>query len=276
MKIIALSVLGILFFLPTAFSQFYYKDLYSNGQLLSTLARYKENKVRKVDVKSFEDDGTESVGFFCEKKLNKDYTRVELFTRSDMTPASLFTSVFSKEGLLLSTTDSSTLSVVKTNYEYTADGKLEKIATFMQSMDDDFATTESEQHIYQYSASGLPERMFLVNNLDTTLILFAADEDGNIATEMNTKDDSYYYYYYDKKNRLTDIALSNELRPRPTPQYIFQYNNQGQLSQMTAVEEGNKDFTVWKYQYNNGMVVSEKCYGKKGTKLLGSVEYDYK
>ena len=118
--------------------------------------------------------------------------------------------------------------------------------------------------------------MFRVtNHKDTTLILFALDENGNVATEMNTASNAYYYYYYDNKNRLTDVVQSNEFRPRPTPEYIFQYNSAGNITQMTATEEGMKDYTVWKYSYENGLPIKERCYAN-GKKLLGTIQYEYK
>ena len=58
-------------------AQYYFKDIVSNTQLMADMKAYKENKVKKITLKSFEDNGTESEGFFCEKKLNRDYTKTE-------------------------------------------------------------------------------------------------------------------------------------------------------------------------------------------------------
>lgn len=272
----ALAV-SLFFAASAANAQYFYKDIVNNAELTKSITLYKENKVRKVSVTSIEPDGTPSEGFFCEKTINKKCTQISFFSRSNFTPASLFVSDFSEDGYLIHSSDSSQLSVTNTNYEYDAQKRVSKITSVMKSLDDDFMTEQKEEHIYQYTHKGVPERMFLVNNSkDTVLILFAANDDGLIETEMNTQDGSYYYYYYDSNKRLTDITLSSDLRPKPVPQYIFQYNQQGNISQMTTVEEGNKDFTVWKYKYENGMVVSEKCYGKRGAEIMGSLEYEYK
>lgn len=274
----ALAILLSVFLIcSTSNAQYYYKDLLNTAEIKKTIEQYKANKVRQVNVVHFEPNGTQSNGFYCEKKINKKFNQVSLFSRSDFSPASMFVSDFSDNGLLVHTSDSSMLSVTHTTYEYDAQNRVTNISSTMKSLDDDFVTEENEEHVYKYSEKGIPERMFLIKNKkDTIMILFAANENGLVETEMNTNDGSYYYYYYDTKNRLTDIALSTEARPRPTPQYIFQYNSQGDIAQMTTTEEGNKDFTIWKYQYDNGMVVREKCYGNKGTILVGTLEYEYK
>ena len=79
-------------------AQYYYKDIVSNNQLANDMKAYKEYKIRKVTLKSFEDNGAESEGFFCEKKISKNYKKSELFTRADIAPASLFTSTFDDNG----------------------------------------------------------------------------------------------------------------------------------------------------------------------------------
>ena len=60
---------------PFTNAQYYYKDIISNKQITADLNAYKENKIRKISVKSFEDNGIESEGFFCEKKISKNYKK---------------------------------------------------------------------------------------------------------------------------------------------------------------------------------------------------------
>jgi hypothetical protein len=44
---------------------------------------------------------------------------------------------------------------------------------------------------------------------------------------------------------------------------------------MTAVEEGSKSYYVWKYSYDNGLRIKERCFTDE-RKLMGSIEYVYK
>ena len=258
-------------------AQYYYKDIVSNDQLQADMARYKENKVRTINIKSFEDDGSPSEGFFAQKKISKDYTRTELFTRSNISAPSLLISTFNSKGKLLQTHDSSEISVTHNTYQYNSDGKIISIVSGIRSSDDDFTSEIREEHLYSYDASGRPEKMIRVKNYsDSTTILFAADEFGNIAIEKDTRSGTKFYYYYDAKKRLTDVVQENDFKIRMQPDYLFEYNNYaGLVSQMTATEEGGNNYYVWKYTYDNGLRVRERCYTKE-RKLMGTIEYEYK
>lgn len=274
-KILATAFL-VLVYTCTVTAQFYYRDIISNSQLLKEMATYRENKVRNVSIKSYEDDGSESDGFFCEKTITKDYKRTELFTRSNVSGASLFTSWFNNKGQLLQTNDSSAISVSVNTYSYDDQNRIKSILSSVKSSDDDFLNEILEEHIYQYNEKGLPEKMIRVKNkYDSTTILFSADEKNNIGIEKDTKSGSKYYYYYDDKNRLTDIVHSYEFKPGLTADYLFEYNNANQVVQMTSTEEGGSDYYVWKYTYSNGLRATEKCFSKE-RKLMGKIEYEYK
>ena len=256
-------------------AQYYYKDLVSNAQVLADMKAYKENKIKKIILKSFEDNGAESNGFFCEKKFNKDFTESDLYTRADISAASLFTSIFDKEGKLLNTYDSSLLSVTKIIYSYNTDNLISSIISIVRSTDEDFGNEIKEEHFYKYK-NGKPLKITRVKNgRDTTDILFALDDNGNVAIEKDTKNGTKFYYYYDAKNRVTDIVQENEYSKNAKPDYIFEYNNAGLITQMTALEEGSKSFYVWKYNYENGLRTKERCFTDE-RKLMGSIEYQYK
>jgi len=108
-------------------AQYYYKDILSNRQLIKDMAVYKENKVRVINIKSVEGDGLESEGFFAQKKFTKDYKKTDLFSRSAISAASMQTSYFNNEGLLLQTSDSSDQSVTKNFYSYNSKGSISNI-----------------------------------------------------------------------------------------------------------------------------------------------------
>ncbi len=257
-------------------AQFYYKDILSNKDLLTEMALYRQNKIHTIKVKSFENDGSESEGFFCEKRISKDYQKVEFFTNSDVSGTSLFTSWFNDKGKLMQTNDSSALSVSVNTYSYDASGRIKSILSSIKSSDDDFTNEIAEAHIYIYNETALPEKMIRVKNRhDSTTILFGTDDHNNIGIEKDTKTAGKYYYYYDEKNRLTDIVHFNEYKQKMLPDYSFEYNTNGQLAQMTTTEEGGGDYYIWKYTYDQGLRNGEKCISKE-RKLMGSIEYEYK
>lgn len=257
-------------------AQYYYKDIISNRNLLADMKQYRENKIRKVSISSFESTGEPSEGFFCEKKMSKDYREVELFTRSSISSSSLLISRFDEQGRLTGSSDSSEIMVSQISYEYNDLGRISRIISISRSRDDDFLTELTEEHIYHYDADGNPLRMVRVKNgQDSTLILFSLDEQKNVSIEKDTKSGSKYYYYYDPKNRLTDIVHMNEYKQAMIPDYQFEYNGAGQLIQMISTEEGGLDYLTWRYQYDGGLRVREKVFSKE-RKLLGSIEYEYK
>jgi hypothetical protein len=276
MKKIAAIIFLALAYAVSVHAQYYYKDIISNNQLLKEMALYKENKVRSVNIKSFEDDGSESEGFFCEKKLSRDYRHSELFTRSDVSGASMFISEFNSKGRLLSTNDSSAISVTINTYSYDDHDRIKSILSSVRSSDDDFVNEILEEHIYVYNDNGLAEKMIRVKNRnDSTVILFLPDEKNNVSIEKDTKSGSKYYYYYDAKNRLTDVVHANEFKQKLLADYLFEYNNTDQVSQMTTTEEGGNYYYIWKYTYDNGLRTSEKCFSKE-KRLMGTIQYEYK
>ncbi len=258
-------------------AQYYYKDILSNKQLLADMAAYKQNNVKTINIKSFEGDGSESEGFFCQKKFTKDYSKATLFTRSNISGASLLTSTFNDIGKLTKTYDSSEISVTTNLYAYDFMDRIHSITSTVRSQDDDFKNEIREEHIYFYNETGQAEKMIRVKNFtDSTTILFALDENDNVGIEKDTKSGTKYYYYYDAKRRLTDIVQENDFKTRMMPDYLFEYNHSaGHLTQMTTTEEGGNYYYIWKYNYENGLRVREKCFNKE-KKLMGSIEYEYK
>ncbi|MBN8833524.1 MAG: hypothetical protein J0H76_04005 [Sphingobacteriales bacterium] len=257
-------------------AQYYYKDILTNKELLTTMQRYKENKIKNVSIESFEADGLPSEGFICSRKISKDYKTVTLFTRSNMVAPSLFISRFNEDGTLSSTYDSSDISVTAIQYTYDDKKRIHSILSRIHSTDDDFTNEIKEEHLYLYENKSVPAKMIRIRNLtDSTLILFANDENGNIGIEKDTRSGTKYYYYYDNKQRLTSVVQENDFKIRPVPDYIFQYNNQDNITQMIVTAEGGNNYVTWKYGYEDGLRIWEKCYGKD-KRLVGSIEYHYK
>ncbi len=260
----------------SAGAQYYYKDILSNNQLIAEMAQLREQKIKSISLKSFEDDGSPSEGFFCEKKINRNYTAVETLTKSNVTGASEFTSTFNDKALLLQTLDSSDISSSTSTYTYTGSNKIKSIVPIIRSSDDDFKNEIREEHIYEYNDKDLPVKMTRIkNNTDSTSFVFSTDDNNNVSIEKNTKTGDTYYYYYDNKNRITDVVRMNQFNQKMLPDYIFEYNTAGLIAQMTTTEEGGSYYFIWRYTYDNGLRIREKCYSKE-KRLMGTIEYEYK
>ena len=275
-KTVSLFVVSIMA-AAAADAQYYYKDILSNKQVLAERMVLKEQKIRNILVHSFEGNKDPSPGFFCEKKISKDYRKMETYTKSNLTGKSLLTTQYNDQDQLIQSADSSELSVTRSVYQYDAKGNVSSITSYSHSNDDDFSTRLVEEHLYIYEGGNKPVKMVRVrNHKDSATIIFTADERGNIVDENDmAKNGKHYYYYYNDKNRLTDIVKYNAQQRKLLPDFLFEYNSAGQVTQMVTVEEGmSNDYYTWKYVYNDGLRIIEKCFSKENI-LLGYFEYEY-
>ncbi len=257
-------------------AQYYYNDIVNNRQVLAELANLKEKKINGVKLTSLEATGEETEGFICQKKINRDYTQVEIYTETNESYPNTFTSYFTKAGLLQRTVDSSEAGATTNEFTYDASGRLVSINSSKHFATDDDAGVVFEKHLYNYTAAGILNQMLLVKNKrDTTLYIFQADESGHIAIEKNSKTGEDYYYYYNSRDQLTDIVHRYSFQKKLFPEYAFEYDDAGQLVKMITTEKEGAYYFTWRYDYENGLRVNERCYAKEG-RIMGSVEYKYK
>lgn len=260
----------------TASAQYFYDDIINNKQVRVELAVLKDKKIKGIKIASLEANGEETEGFTCQKKINRDFTEVEIYTETTESYPNTFISYFDKEGLLLKTVDSSEAGATSIDYSYDAAGRLLSVNSSKHFATDDDAGVVAEQHIYRYNDGGILQQMSLVkNNRDTTTYLFEADESGNVIIEKNKKTAEVYYYYYDEKNRLTDIVHKYSYQKALFTEYSFEYNEEGRLIKMITSEKEGAYYFTWRYDYEDGLRKTERCYSKEG-RIMGSVEYKYK
>ncbi|MDB5223581.1 MAG: hypothetical protein JWN83_2248 [Chitinophagaceae bacterium] len=265
-------------FSPAANAQFFYKDIWTNQQLTKEFSILKNENLRTVSVKSFEDDGEPSEGFYCERKIDRNFTKSEMISRSYITQQSLLVSYYNERGWIMKTVDSSQTSLARSEYEYDNKGRVTMITNFTRANDESSGITETHQYIY--NAGGKPEKMIRrKNNADVSTVNFTIDDKGNVIDEeevtRGTKGKKYLYYY-DEKNRLTDVVHYNTRAKRLLPDYMYEYNPSGQIKQMISTDDNISNYFIWKYTYNDQRLrESEKCYSKE-RRLLGSVQYEYK
>lgn len=276
MKKIFFFLLALLIADQSATAQYYYTDIINNKQVMAELSVLKEKKVKGVGITSLEADGSESEGFICRKKINRDYTEVEIYTATSQSYPGTFISYFSKAGVLQRTVDSSEAGATTIDYTYDASGKLVLVNSSEHFATDDDAGAVTQQHLYEYNPAGILQKMTLIRNgKDTTLYAFEADESGNIIIEKNSKTAEVYYYYYDTRNRLTDIVHRYSYQKQLFTESSFEYNEAGQVVKMVTSEKEGAYYFTWRYTYEDGLRTGERCYSKEG-RIMGSVEYQYK
>lgn len=286
-KFIAVSIFFVLSCLQKTNAQYYHKDIISVQQANAENKLYAQQRVRSVIVHSFEPDGTESKDFVCRKKISKDFRTVETSTSSPGTASSVLISEFNDKHQLVRSSDSSEITAATSLYEYDELGRILRITAYNHSSDDDFTTSLKEVHEYTYNQKDQPVKMLRIKNeRDTLQIDFLTDSNGNVSDEIEKiRGGRHCYYYYNDNKQLTDIVRYNVMSKSMKPDFVFAYNEKGQLVQMVTVEEGvtnpyynekeTANYYTWRYYYNDeGLRIIEKCFSR-GAKLVGYVEYEY-
>ena len=84
-----------------------------------------------------------------------------------------------------------------------------------------------------------------------------------------------YYYYYNTGNQLTDIVRYNYRAKKMLPDFLYDYDANGNVVKMTQVPTGRSDYMIWHYIYNsNGLKEKELLYNKQ-QQLVGRIIYKY-
>jgi len=274
------SLLRFIFLLiiaQPAFAQYYYQDIIATQQVTEKWKTYKDNKVKSVNISSFENDNKPTDGFLCRQNVKNDYSEISTYTKSELARESTFTTYYNVNGQPKKTYDTSKAYQSLTEYEFDAFGNISSITN--SSLETVNNIKNTEQHVWEFNADGKPAGMIKIKNgNDSTYIRFIFDEKGNVAEEHavhNKSEAPVFYYYYDDNKRLTDIVRYNVKARKLLPDYIFTYDANGQLSSMLFVQEGSTDYNKWIYEYNEkGLRTKETCFSKQ-KELLGKIEYEY-
>jgi len=259
-----------------ATSQYYYLDIAGTKQTNQQYRLLKAFQVKKITATSFENN-IPSKDFLLEQTIGNNGQQIVTRSATAGSAESYFISNF-KNNRVMHTVDSSNNAVNTVNYEYDNSGRLVSVISTSKDFDGKFTSTET--HIWSYNDKGLPTQMLKVKNqADTTLVTFKPDEEDNVAeerwTKNNTTIETYYYYYNNPKKLLTDIVRFHPKAKTMLPDYMFEYDAKGHITQMIQTQSGKANYLIWKYIYNeNGMKQKEVAFNKE-KELLGRIEYTY-
>lgn len=257
-------------------AQYFYKDILSNMQLNKEFSILKNERLKIIKLKSYEDNDEPSKDFFCEKKINKDYSQSEMLSKSYITGEALLVTDYNSEGKIIKTTNNTPTTTNVVSYQYNQDGQLYLVTTETTGGGDAAGITETHEFFYDKNGS-LEKMLRKKNNLLLSTITFKKDSTGNIIEEApaGTGNDKKYYYYYDDNNRLTDVVHFNERAKRLLPDYMFEYNEANLPKQMISIDETASNYFIWKYAYTpKNLPEIQKCYSKE-KRLVGTIEYEY-
>ncbi len=273
MKILILAALSILAFIK-ADAQYYYSDIVGTKQTNQQYRLLLAFQYKRVNATSYEGDQP-AKDFILEQTITDNGRKIITHSASIGNMESYFISYY-QNNKVTKTVDSGNNAINTVIYEYDNNGKV--ISTSATNKDFDGSFTNEERHIWSYNDKGLPEKMIKVKNqADTTVVTFVYDQD-DVAEERWSKNNRIietYYYYYNPKKQLTDIVRFSRKAKAMLPDYMFEYDTKGHITQMTQTQNGTANYLVWKYLYNeNGMKEKEIVFNKQ-KELLGRIEYRY-
>lgn len=256
-------------------AQYYYKDIMSTLKLNKEFSLLKSGNIRSVEIKSFDENDQPSEGFFCEKKVNKNFTQSEMMSKSNITGQSLLVTDYNANGQIIKTTTTTPTTTNTVEFGYNNNGNISIIRTSTIADGDSSGITEAHEYLYE---NNRPVKMLRKkNNSLISTIIFLSDDKGNIIEEdaSGTGNDKKYYYYYDDNNRLTDVVHYNLIAKRLLPDYIFEYNKDDQPKQMISVDESGRNYFIWRYAYDDKTLPEiQKCFSKE-KRLLGTIQFEY-
>jgi len=270
-----LLALSAVLFTGVGYGQYYFNDIVATQQGNQNYQILRTNKVKKVVATSFEQDNTPTEGFLLSQTLSIDGKKLVTQSGTISGKKNQVTSFF-ELGKLKKTQSFSNGIDNKMEYAYNEKGQLKQL--ILNSGDTSVKYKSNETREWKYLANGqLLSVLKIKNNADTTEALLVLDEKGNVVEEhwkKKQKEIDTYYYYYNTANQLTDIVQYNTRLKKLVPVYVFEYDSNGSIQQMTQLSLGGK-YLVWKYSYNSkGLKLMETCFDQEN-KILGKITYQY-
>ena len=272
----SLLTFACFFLVSNCYCQYYFNDIVSTRVSNDQYRLLRTNKIKKIKATSFEADNSITDGFLLEEDISMDGKRIILNTVLTGGKQAVTNRVYELGKLKRTQTNSNKIDT-RADYTYNEKGLLQKL--LITTTDTAQKSISTEAHEWLYNETGQPLSMLRIKNkTDTTFIELIKDEQGQIAEEHWKKKNrnlETYYYYYDTKNQLTDIVRFNARLKKLLPDYLYEYDANGRVSQMTQVSIGSSSYIVWKYTYNEKGLKQKEAGFDKERKLIGRMEYTY-
>ena len=276
MKALSVVLVCILFGSASASGQYYFNDILATQQTNEQYKLLRNLKIKKVSATSFEQDNTPTEGFSLEQDISMDGKKITLFAAT--LGGKKVTTVTQYEGGRLKRSHSNSNGIDnRTDYTYNEKGQVKQIV--FTTTDTAMKMVTTELHEWSYAENGLPIGMLKIKNkTDTIQVECLLDEKKLVAEERwkkKNKGIETYYYYYNDQQKLTDIVRFNARMKKFLPDYLYEYDTNGRISQLTQVSMSSASYMIWKYTYNEKGLKSEEAGYDKEKKLVGKMVYTY-
>jgi YD repeat-containing protein len=258
------------------YSQYYYVDVVGTKQTNQQYKLIAGHQLKRINATSFDANNEPSKDFVLEQRVNNNAQEIVTRSATIGTVESYFTSQYNN-GRVVKTRDSSSHAINTIEYQYDNAGRV--LATHATGKDFDGTFTSTESHLWSYNDKGHPVSMLKIkNDKDTTSVTFKYDDDDNVAEEIWRKKNRVietYYYYYNPKKQLTDIVRYSRKARQLIPDFTFEYDSNGRVSQMMQTQSASANYLIYKYTYNDRGLKDKEIVFNKQKELLGRVEYAY-
>jgi hypothetical protein len=270
-----LFTVAVLLFVLTCKSQYYYNDIVAGNISQKQYMVLKANHIHHVSAISYESNGEATEDFKLDQEISPEAKTIIVHSSYPSSGNSTTINNY-KFNKLVETADSSANVSNITKYEYDSAGR---ISTVLTVSEDTFMNSRSEELHQWFYKNDLPSYMLRIkDNADTTLVEFTYDDAANIGQEnwkRKGKTVEIYYYYYNDAKQLTDIVRYNQRAKQMLPDFLYQYDAAGRMTQLVQIPPGNSDYMIWKYVYNpDGLKKSEFLFDKE-KQLVGHIDYTY-
>jgi YD repeat-containing protein len=275
MKRFTLSFILILLVLG-ADAQYYYNDIVANLQSNNQYQLIKKNRIKKVTAVSYESDNELNQAFKIEQSVNTDASKIATTSVYEGSGNSFSTGYYANNRIERNE-DSSNRVFTTTQYSYNSAGNVTSITT--TTRDAFMGSSSKEDHQWFYNEKNQPAYMFKIKDgVDTTRVDLIYDEKGNVGEEVwkrKGRVTEHYYYYWNDNHQLTDIVRFNNKVRKMLPDFLFEYDAEGRVSQMTQVPANSSNYMIWKYVYDEKGLKKRELVVNKQRQPVGRVEYQY-
>jgi hypothetical protein len=273
-RLFILSILICFCFVSEA--QYYFNDLLASQQTNQQYQLLKKNRIKKVVATSFENDNEMNAAFKIEQQINNDASRIVTNSTYEGS-GNGFSASYYQNNRLEKNEDSSNNVFTTTIYSYNADNTIKNISS--TTRDAFMESSVKEDHQWFYNDKMQPLYMLKIKGgTDTTRVELIYDDKGNVGEEVWKKRNriaEHYYYYYNEKNQLTDIVRFNNKVRKMLPDFLYEYDADGRILQMTQIPANSSNYLLWRYTYNaQGLKTREQLFNKQ-KQPIGRVEYQY-
>src|SRR5215213_10113615 len=140
------SLLFAFLFLATiSHAQYYYKDIIGAKETADLIKSYRNNKVSRVVLNSYDAENTKNDDFYVAQQYSNQILKT--ITRSGVTDESILISYTDANGNVTKTVDSSETMSSVSIYNYTPDGQLQSVIS--NSSDSSHKTNQTEEHLWE-------------------------------------------------------------------------------------------------------------------------------